>query len=54
MTLVDWATVIEKRSYEERIDGDIKPHYGLQARLLFGQQLLYQLILADERLSWQK
>eukprot|EP00559_Dactyliosolen_fragilissimus_P001241 CAMPEP_0184865524 /NCGR_PEP_ID=MMETSP0580-20130426/18389_1 /TAXON_ID=1118495 /ORGANISM="Dactyliosolen fragilissimus" /LENGTH=364 /DNA_ID=CAMNT_0027364771 /DNA_START=192 /DNA_END=1283 /DNA_ORIENTATION=+ len=40
-TVVDWGTVISKRSYEDRIVGDLKPHYGLEARLLFAQQLLH-------------
>jgi len=50
LTLVDWGTVISRRSEnEKRISGDIKAHYGLEARLLFAQQLMHSLILADEQ-----
>lgn len=50
-TVVDWGTVISKRSYgSQRIAGDIPEHYGLAARLLFLQQLLHHL-LALELLS---
>jgi hypothetical protein len=51
MTMVDWGTVISRRSEnEKRISGDIKPHYGLEARPLFAQQLMHSLILADEQI----
>jgi hypothetical protein len=44
--LVDWGSVISKRSFtKDRIHGDIKPHYGLEARLLFAQQLMHQLLM---------
>lgn len=44
MTLVDWGTVMEKRSWgSKRIEGDISAHYGLEARLLFAQQLIHEL-----------
>lgn len=44
ITVVDWQTVVAKRSFgEDRIKGDIEPHYGLEARHLFAQQLLHQL-----------
>ncbi|GFH55439.1 hypothetical protein CTEN210_11915 [Chaetoceros tenuissimus] len=44
ITFVDWQSVIAKRSFgEDRINGDINPHYGLEARHLFAQQLLHQL-----------
>lgn len=44
ITVVDFGTVIWKRSFgNDRIIGDMKPHYGLQARLLFAQQLLHEL-----------
>jgi hypothetical protein len=50
ITVVDWGTVISKRSYgNERIAGDMKPHYGLEARLLFAQQLLHELLAAEQR-----
>lgn len=46
MTLVDWGSVIIHRSFDnDRIEGDIDVHYGLEARLLFAQQLLHQLLL---------
>ncbi len=45
ITLVDWGSVVSDRSWgEDRIQGDIAPHYGLEARLLFAQQLLHQLL----------
>ena len=45
MTLVDWGLEIRNRSWgEDRIAGDIDPHYGLEARLLFAQMLLQELI----------
>lgn len=47
-TIVDWGTVVSTRSFgKERITGDLKPHYGLEARLLFAQQLLHELLLAS-------
>jgi hypothetical protein len=50
MTLIDWASVINKRSYDnERIDGDLKAHYGLVARQLFHQQFLHELMVADQQ-----
>uniref|UniRef100_A0A7S3PY00 Uncharacterized protein n=1 Tax=Chaetoceros debilis TaxID=122233 RepID=A0A7S3PY00_9STRA len=50
ITLVDWAAVIDKRSFgKDRINGDSKVHYGLEARLLYGQQLLHQLLLARDK-----
>mmetsp|Transcript_18313 Transcript_18313/g.39582 ORF Transcript_18313/g.39582 Transcript_18313/m.39582 type:complete len:305 (-) Transcript_18313:36-950(-) len=50
MTVVDWGTVISKRSWGgERINGDIGVHYGLEARLLFLQQLLHELLAEEQR-----
>mmetsp|Transcript_3544 Transcript_3544/g.5144 ORF Transcript_3544/g.5144 Transcript_3544/m.5144 type:complete len:387 (-) Transcript_3544:170-1330(-) len=47
-TVLDWGTVISKRSFgEDRIHGDMLAHYGLEARLLFGQQLLHELFALD-------
>lgn len=44
LTFVDWQNVIAKKSFgDERIEGDIPPHYGLEARLLFLQQLFHHL-----------
>ena len=48
LTLVDWGGVIEKRSYnEDRIEGDLKAHYGIEARLLFIQQLTHELVKSE-------
>ena len=48
VTLVDWGGVLEKRSFgEDRIVGDHPAHYGLEARLLFIQQLVHELVKAD-------
>lgn len=48
VTVVDWGTVISKRSHGDlRIVGDLNPHYGFEARLLFAQQLLHELIAAS-------
>ena len=47
-SFVDWGKVIHKRSFGgERIEGDMKPHYGLEARLLFAQQLLHHLLALE-------
>lgn len=48
MILVDWGQSISKRSYSDsRIAGDNPVHYGLNARLLFIQQLMVELLKAD-------
>mmetsp|Transcript_20732 Transcript_20732/g.31110 ORF Transcript_20732/g.31110 Transcript_20732/m.31110 type:complete len:419 (-) Transcript_20732:32-1288(-) len=45
LTLVDWAIPLAKRSFgEDRIEGDLPPHYGLQARSLFVQQLMHEMM----------
>lgn len=50
VTLVDWANAVDKRSFgEERISGDLPPHYGLQARTLFIQQLMHELMKAEAK-----
>lgn len=44
LTLIDWADPISKRSFgENRIKGDLPPHYGPEARTLFIQQVMHQL-----------
>lgn len=44
ITYVDWGTEIWPRSNgEDRIKGDIEPHYGLEGRLLFLQLLMNEL-----------
>lgn len=49
-TLVDWATPVAKRSFgDDRIRGDLPPHYGLQARTLFIQQLIHTLMKAEAK-----
>ncbi len=53
-TVVDWGTVMSKRSFgEDRIVGDLGSHYGLEARLLFAQQLLHHLLATERRISMQ-
>lgn len=50
LTLVDWANTVDKRSFgEDRIKGDLPPHYGLQARTLFIQQLMHELMKAEAK-----
>jgi hypothetical protein len=45
MVLVDWGEGIYKRSFPPlRIKGDLKPHYGLEARTLMAQMLTHELI----------
>jgi hypothetical protein len=45
MLMVDWGQVMFPRSFIPiRIEGDIPPHYGLGARLLFAQMLMQQLM----------
>ena len=59
--LVEWGSVIRKRSFgDKKIQGDHPAHYGLEARLLFIQQLLLPLtnslfpLLIDINNSTQK
>jgi hypothetical protein len=48
MTLVDYGTIVSKRSFgRDRIKGDHIAHYGLEARLLWVQQLMHELIRAE-------
>ena len=48
LTFVDWAVPLKKRSYgEDRINGDLPPHYGLEARTLFLQQMMHELKKAE-------
>ena len=48
ITLVDFGSVIFKRSFrEKRIQGDHVAHYGVEARLLYAQQLMHELIKAE-------
>lgn len=52
ITVVDWGTVVWKRSFDDdRLKGDISSHYGLEARLLFAQQLLHELLASDLKMS---
>jgi hypothetical protein len=45
MVLVDWGEGVYKRSFPPlRIEGDMKPHYGLEARTLMAQMLTHELI----------
>jgi ABC-type phosphonate transport system ATPase subunit len=46
-SVVDWGTVISKTSFGMEMivsDGGNAVHYGLEARLLFAQQLLHHLL----------
>ena len=46
--LVDWGAVMDKRSFNvDRITGDHPAHYGIEARTLFIQQLMHELVKAD-------
>ena len=46
--LVDWGSVMAHRSFgEDRIEGDHPAHYGLEARTLYIQQLMHELVKAD-------
>ena len=48
LTLLDWGGVMEKRSFnEDRIEGDMSVHYGIEARLLFIQQLTHELVKSE-------
>lgn len=48
ITIVDFGGVMIKRSFrEKRIVGDHIAHYGIEARLLYVQQLMHELIKAD-------
>jgi len=48
LTLVDWGGVIQHRSYGmERLFGDTSNHYDTEARLLFIQQLMHELIKSE-------
>jgi hypothetical protein len=50
LTFVDWASVIVKRSYGiDRIHGDMGAHYGLEARLLFLQMLMHELVSREQQ-----
>ena len=49
LTIVDWGRQILPRSHgNDRIDGDIKAHYGLQGRTLFAQMLLHNLLSREK------
>ena len=49
-TIIDFGSVIEARSVgDKRIKGDARAHYGLEARLLFAQQFLHELIALEVR-----
>ena len=49
-TIVDWSSIIKARSFrDERIKGNLKNHYGLEARLLFAQQLLHEILALEVR-----
>jgi len=44
LTYVDWGGAIQSRSFgKERIQGDLKPHYGLEPRLVLIQMITNRL-----------
>jgi hypothetical protein len=44
MSYVDWGGEIERRSFgKERIEGDMSPHYGLEARTLMANMLTHEV-----------
>jgi hypothetical protein len=44
LSYVDWGGAIEPRSFgNERITGDLKPHYGLEPRLVLSQMITNNL-----------
>jgi len=48
MHLVDWAKQMEPRSDgANRISGDLKPHWGLQARLLLAQMVTHLVVTIE-------
>jgi hypothetical protein len=50
MTFVDWGSQIYPRSFKAtRIKGDIKPHYGLEARTLLAQMLMHELVVTSRQ-----
>jgi hypothetical protein len=50
LTYVDWGGAVRPRSFgKERINGDIKPHYGVEARHVLVQMITNQL--ASRRLG---
>jgi hypothetical protein len=56
VTVVDWGKVMEPRSYpfRDRIAGDIPPHYGLEARVVFLQMLMNHLIQRELAMQQQQ
>jgi hypothetical protein len=55
ITYVDWGSVILPRSSgKKRIAGDVKAHYGYEARFVFLQMLVNHLVARRQRqLDWQ-
>jgi hypothetical protein len=39
LTIVDWSTAVEPRSFAERISGDTELHYGLEPRMVMMQMM---------------
>jgi hypothetical protein len=50
MTFVDWGSQIYPRSFADtRIKGDLRPHYGLEARTLLAQMLMHELVVTSRQ-----
>jgi hypothetical protein len=55
LTYVDWGGAVHPRSFERaRIAGDIKPHYGLEARYVLVQMITNQLASRLPRVQLQR
>ena len=50
LTLVDWGSAMAPRSWpsEDRVHGDLDPHFGWEARVVLLQMLMNHLIQRDE------
>lgn len=47
LSYVNWGEAVAPRSFQERIQGDLKPHYGLEPRLVLLQMVANQLAWMD-------
>jgi hypothetical protein len=47
MSYVNWGDAVAPRSFDERIHGDIKVHYGLEPRQMLVQMVTNQLVHMD-------
>ena len=52
MHLIDWAKQIRPRSFgTDRITGDLRSHWGLEARTLAAQMFTHAVLLTDHHLE---